>query len=243
MTQHLKEYLHFGCGPIFGPSWHNIDGDRHILIGFLWRQQGWTDPSGNWKVWFGRVPLLRRLFSILLLEYSVKFRSGQLPLQICDLTRPLPFPDRVFRAAYGSHVLEHLYRNEALQLLREISRVLLPGGILRVVVPDLEVIVRAYEEAKADDVLAADTFNERLLMRSKYRRRRNAIRALVMGGNDFHLHKWMYDKRSLTALVEEAGYKDICERTFLDSSIPVIHEVETPDRLLNGAGVCVEAIR
>jgi SAM-dependent methyltransferase len=61
-----------------------------------------------------------------------------------DVTRPLPFPDRHFDAVYHAHLLEHLPRTEALPFLRECWRVLKPGGILRVVVPDLEQIVRLY---------------------------------------------------------------------------------------------------
>jgi predicted SAM-dependent methyltransferase len=56
----------------------------------------------------------------------------------------LPFEDNSYDACYCSHVLEHLYCNDALFLLKEIYRILKPGGIVRVVVPDLEDIVRTY---------------------------------------------------------------------------------------------------
>lgn len=61
-----------------------------------------------------------------------------------DVTNPLPFEDSSYDACYSSHVLEHLSRDEALLLLTEIHRVLKPGGIIRLVVPDLEGIVRTY---------------------------------------------------------------------------------------------------
>ncbi len=64
-----------------------------------------------------------------------------------DLRRGLPFPDASFDVAYGSHVLEHLEPGAAAQLLRECHRVLKPGGIARIVVPDLEAIARLYLEA------------------------------------------------------------------------------------------------
>jgi SAM-dependent methyltransferase len=56
----------------------------------------------------------------------------------------LPFPDGDFDAVYHSHVLEHFPREGALRFLREAVRVLRPGGIMRVVVPDLEQIARVY---------------------------------------------------------------------------------------------------
>jgi len=61
-----------------------------------------------------------------------------------DLTRGLPLEDESMDAVYHSHVLEHLSPNDAEVFLRECQRVLKPGGVLRVVVPDLEDIARHY---------------------------------------------------------------------------------------------------
>ena len=61
-----------------------------------------------------------------------------------DLRRRLPFADGTFTAVYASHVLEHLAPAEGADLLREIARVLVSGGVVRIVVPDLEGIARAY---------------------------------------------------------------------------------------------------
>ena len=72
-----------------------------------------------------------------------------------DLRKGLPFPNEAFDAVYHSHVLEHLAPEEAFFLLKECQRVLRPGGILRVVVPDLENIVRLYLAA-LDGALAGD---------------------------------------------------------------------------------------
>lgn len=61
-----------------------------------------------------------------------------------DLRRPLPLADGVYEAVYSSHTLEHLPRNEVPRILSEFRRVLKPGGILRIVVPDLELMARTY---------------------------------------------------------------------------------------------------
>lgn len=61
-----------------------------------------------------------------------------------DIRRGLPFPDNSIDYAYSSHLLEHLSPPEAEKLLKEIYRTLNPGGILRLVVPDLEKICREY---------------------------------------------------------------------------------------------------
>lgn len=73
-----------------------------------------------------------------------------------DLRRPLPFPDDAFDAVYSSHVLEHLTPFEARGFLHEIRRVLRPGGVVRIVVPDLEGIVRGYLRTLDEAAGAAD---------------------------------------------------------------------------------------
>ena len=64
-----------------------------------------------------------------------------------DLRDPLPFPDGAFDLVYHSHVLEHFRPADVPAFLSECRRVLRPGGLLRVVVPDLEGIARGYLDA------------------------------------------------------------------------------------------------
>jgi len=61
-----------------------------------------------------------------------------------DLRRGIPFPDDSFDFVYHSHLLEHFSKSEAGPFLRECLRVLRCGGVIRVVVPDLEQIARSY---------------------------------------------------------------------------------------------------
>jgi predicted SAM-dependent methyltransferase len=67
-------------------------------------------------------------------------------VHVQDIRRGLPFTDGHFRAVYHSHLLEHLTPHHAGQLMQETWRVLRPGGVLRIVVPDLERIARTYLE-------------------------------------------------------------------------------------------------
>lgn len=73
-----------------------------------------------------------------------------------DLRGRLPFDGGQFDAVYASHVLEHLTPLEARRFLGEVRRVLCSGGVARIVVPDLEGIVRGYLAA-LDAVDTTDT--------------------------------------------------------------------------------------
>lgn len=61
-----------------------------------------------------------------------------------DIRKGLPFESNSFENCYTSHMLEHLRRDDADFLISECNRVLIPDGILRIVVPDLESIAREY---------------------------------------------------------------------------------------------------
>ena len=61
-----------------------------------------------------------------------------------DLRLALPLPNACCDAVYSSHTIEHFDRPGARHFLAECHRVLKPGGILRLVAPDLEVIARSY---------------------------------------------------------------------------------------------------
>jgi predicted SAM-dependent methyltransferase len=61
-----------------------------------------------------------------------------------DLSRGIPFESGSFDVLYHSQLLEHFPRAAAPAFVAECFRVLAPGGIARVVVPDLEGIAREY---------------------------------------------------------------------------------------------------
>ncbi len=65
-------------------------------------------------------------------------------VQKCDVQHGIPFPDNTFDVVYHSHLLEHLSKEDALSFTNECFRVLRSGGVLRVVVPDLERISHLY---------------------------------------------------------------------------------------------------
>jgi len=61
-----------------------------------------------------------------------------------NLLNGIPFEENTFQVVYHSHVLEHFPKNQALQFIEECYRVLQPGGIIRIAIPDLEQIVANY---------------------------------------------------------------------------------------------------
>lgn len=78
---------------------------------------------------------------------NIDITSSSPYVQAYDLRQGIPFSDDTFDVVYHSHLLEHFPKQEALRFTQECYRVLKPGGIIRVVVPDLERIARMYLQA------------------------------------------------------------------------------------------------
>jgi SAM-dependent methyltransferase len=76
-------------------------------------------------------------------------------LKRMDLTKTLPFARQSVSAVFSSHVFEHLFGDEVERLIAEIHRVLKPGGVCRVVVPDLEKIMWLYNPEDPREFLDA----------------------------------------------------------------------------------------
>ena len=75
---------------------------------------------------------------------NIDFVSDDPNVMNYDLLRGIPYPANYFDAVYHSQVLEHFEKDVAVKFIKECFRVLKPGGIIRVVVPDLENIASEY---------------------------------------------------------------------------------------------------
>ncbi len=92
---------------------------------------------------------------------NIDFKSSDPAVKACNLLEGIPLPDSYVGFVYHSHVLEHFSKNRAQFFLSECLRVLKPGGSLRVVVPDLEGIVRSYLESLDDAKAGKDGADSR----------------------------------------------------------------------------------
>ncbi len=77
---------------------------------------------------------------------NIDFTSRSEYVTAHNLLMGIPFNDNEFDVVYHSHLLEHFPKNKALGFINECYRVLKPGGIIRIAVPDLERIVKLYLE-------------------------------------------------------------------------------------------------
>jgi len=101
---------------------------------------------------------------------------------------PLAYPDNHADELYASHILEHFGHRETLAVLQEWVRVLKPGGVLKVAVPNFAAIVDGYRAG-------ADLPVQQYLMGGH------------VGEND--RHGSVFDESLLRALLTHAGLIEV----------------------------------
>lgn len=150
-----------------------------------------------------------------------------------DLRKRFPWPDDSVATIYTSHTLEHFSREDGQALLAECFRVLRPGGVLRIVVPDLAPLVRRYVSGET----SADRFVESLQV--LYKPQRSLLKRFLTPWVQFP-HRCMYDESSLRGVCNAIGFRAAACLPF-DSAIPDIRDIEKPDRTVDA--VIVEAVK
>ena len=153
----------------------------------------------------------------------------------CDVRRGLGYKDCSVAIIYSSHMFEHLPWSEAEKFLFEAYRVLKIGGILRLVLPDLERRSREYLNkvellrVGSLDIIPADEFMKSCLLGVEspwtLRRPGDVYRTLFAHG-----HHWMWDAPSLMVVLRQVGFRQVWEKGFGDSLIPQIEQLDIEQR-------------
>ena len=199
----------------------------------------------DWSItlYIRKNPFLRGIAPLLLDgERLARLKSLPSNIVVHDLRKRIPFDSDSADAVYHSHVLEHFDRDVAPGFLSEITRVLKPGGIHRIVVPDLETQCREYLndlEACAIDASQAGRHDESVaaLLEQSVRREasgtsrqkplRRRLENLLLGDarTRGETHQWMYDRVNLTSLLSRLGYRNIRVQTHQRSYVPDWEEI------------------
>lgn len=181
---------------------------------------------------------LLRAIAPLVIGGGRLMRFRQLPenIKIWNLSKGIPFESNSVDVVYHSHLLEHLDRSVADNFVLECKRVLKPGGIHRVVVPDLENLCRKYLshisacEHNIDETDRHEKYVESIIEQSVRKEAygtsqqhpfRRLVENLILGDarRRGETHQWMYDRISLKTKMLKSGYSDVYEQKFNTSRI------------------------
>ena len=139
------------------------------------------------------------------------------PFLQCDVLS-LPFEDSSVDEIRADAIIEHMSFLEEPKFFHEATRVLKPGGVLNISVPDFEHMVREWLNAEDDwkDFFRND--DEAIAQEHwfgqysySYKSRWGYITAGIFGpqNGEGQYHKNAYTQAKLTAIYNKLGYKDI----------------------------------
>ena len=201
--------------------------------------KGWINIDSSIGVKLSKRPLLKKIiYSIV--PASVGLPNADWPENTMwmDLTKPFNFKNESVDIVYSSHTFEHLTYEETTFVLKECYRILKPGGLIRVIVPDFQIFIDDYLENKAKDPsLAAFKFHQtsgyfeipvpntfKGLLKFYFKRKNN--------------HAFLYDKAGLHYQFDKAGFKNLDFMMYGKSKINDIQEIDIESRF-KGA-ICIE---
>ena len=134
----------------------------------------------------------------------------------------LPFGNDAVTAIYAEHFFEHLdYETEARLFLAESLRALVPGGVIRLVVPDAGAYLKAYA---VGDWQVLEVMRPLEKVRNGYRdfwldrtyvTKMEFINAVFRQDGE---HKYAYDSETLCRLLTGSGFADVQQRSMNSSA-------------------------
>lgn len=157
-------------------------------------------------------------------------------LDLCwDLCRPLPFAAGSMEGVFSEHCLEHFSFVDAGALLADLYRLLAPGGVLRLIVPDAEAFLLAYARwrqglpfafpAPYQPVSDSDDFSPIMAVNSVFRD---------------HGHHFAYDFDCLQRLLQQHGFCEVRRCAFRQGRHSVLL-IDSPAR--QAESLVVEAVK
>ena len=131
---------------------------------------------------------------------------------VIDFSRPLPIGDGTIDGIFSEHVQEHFTLEDGIALLAECHRILVPGGCVRLIMPDAEKVLRAYLH-EPEVLLARRPAPSTLPMEAvnSYFRQRYEHQCLY----DFPLAEYAFERAGFTAVSRAAFGEGNCPREMI----------------------------
>ncbi len=185
--------VNLGSSLLVAEGWVNVDGALSALVA------GWPTPA---------LRLFYRLAGIRAHMSEAEFiqvLQGNRFVHY-NLEYGIPLPDASADYAFASHFLEHLSKGHGEQLMRETLRVLKPGGVVRIAIPDLAVFIGAYGEGRKEEAMDG-IFEDWEL-------------------GDFARHRYMYDFDMLALLLGRTGFISVRRCEYREGQVPDLDELD-----------------
>lgn len=171
------------------------------------RPMGWINTDSSLNANLQRIPFVKNLVTSFF--NTVKYNSSNFVYM--NLNSRWKYAANSVDVVYASHLFEHLTLKAADLMLQESFRSLKPGGVIRIVVPDMYKICKHYiTELENGNTKSSDYVMWAINMhREGQYKNLNFFKKLFFEWQGYpHQHKFMYDEYSLRAKMDSVGFAD-----------------------------------
>ena len=162
------------------------------------RPRGWINTDSSLNANIQKLPFIGKKISKLFnpIEYADS------NVRYMNLNKEWPFKNDSVDIVYASHLFEHLTLKSAALFVAEAYRCLKPGGVIRIVVPDLYQVAKKYiqEYDSASESYDPTTFIMWAINMHREGQYGNVslLKKILLEWQGYpHQHKFMYDSKSL----------------------------------------------
>jgi len=161
-----------------------------------------------------------------------------------DATRPFPLDDGEFGYVFSEHMIEHIDYADAASMLRECHRVLQPGGVIRIVTPNLAALVALLSEPRSG---VQQAYYEYFIQEHLPAGHPPTDAALANAFMRSWGHRFIYDEPTLRLSLEAAGFGQVVRRRLGESDHAALTDIENearyPPGLLDFESLALEATK
>jgi predicted SAM-dependent methyltransferase len=126
---------------------------------------------------------------------------------LIDLNRPLPFPDGCLDGVFSEHVIEHFSLEDGEQIMKGVRTTLREGGVVRIVVPDAELIMRKYFDSPQE------------LVDRRSEGKSTPMEIVNLCFRQRYEHQFLYDWTTMKLMLEHAGFSRVLRSSFRASKL------------------------
>jgi predicted SAM-dependent methyltransferase len=192
------------------------------------RPSGWINTDSSLNAHLQRVPMLGKALHKAF--KTVEYNNNNVVYM--NLNKRWPHKNDSVDIVYASHLFEHLTFGSAELFLNESERCLKPGGVIRIVVPDLYKICKkyidTYEKTGEPDPTQFIMWAINMHREGQYGSNISWLKKFVLEWQGYpHQHKYMYDEKSLSKKMQDHGFINIRSLSYGQSEyISEIKDVE-----------------
>lgn len=154
--------------------------------------------------------------------------------------------DKTYSGVYNEHFIEHLTKEEGINFLKEMLRVMKPFGTIRTIWPPMEFVEWLRQEEDLDNHPWVKHYYQFYVVKHKFapkgtefmRMQDQCAEGIMWQGGE---HKHIWGKQELIDTMKEIGYINVREKKYQESGLPAFKNIDTPGDIRAFHSAVIEA--